>query len=163
MPTTLQMVRELSDSQVVAVARELFSLVYEEIPYEEVSGNFGSVPEVGALAGLDEMTLKRDLPAAESARLGRLLLETFAGDPALEPFVREAIEKVHASDDLIVLEILALGLVVNLTLLVATTKVKVKKGADGKIKWEVNKGKASPELVKAVVEPIVDAAKTVAG
>ena len=159
MGTTLELVRELPDSQVVEVAKELFRRVYVEIPYDEVSRNFGAVMAVEPLVPLDEATLRRDLSAEDSARLGRLLLEQYAGDPALEPLVQQAVDKVQGSDNMVVDVILAVGLVVNLTLLIATTKVKVEKGPDGELKWQVTKGEASPELVKAVVEPVIDVAK----
>jgi len=50
---------------------------------------------------------------------------------------------------LIIDVILALGLVVNLTLLVATTKVQVQKGTDGKTSWTF--GKKEADLLEKVL------------
>lgn len=159
MPKTVDTVGGLSDSEVIAVTTELFNRVYQEIPYDDVRSNFAGVDAVDPLVGLDEPALRRQLSADDSARLGRLVLEHYARDEAFEPLVDEAIEKVRSSDDLIVGVILAVGLVVNLTLLVATTKATVSKQPDGTIAWSVSKSEASPELVTAIVNPVVEVAK----
>lgn len=159
METTLDIVRDLSDAQVVGVMKELFNLVYKEIPYDSVRANSEAVAEVAQLAHLDSEHLGMDLSAAESAQLGRLVLEEYATNPDLEPFVRQATDQVRGSDKLIVGVILALGVIVNLTLLVATTSARVVKAADGSTSWSVTKTKAKPELVERVVAPVVEAVK----
>ncbi len=159
MQTTLEIVHGLSDSQVVEVVKELFNAVYAEVPYNEVRSNAEAVAEVDPLISLDHEALKHELSATESARLGRLVLEQYARDPELAPFVQQAWDKVQNSDDMVVGVILALGLVINLTLLVATTEVQVQKGADGKITWKISKKQAEPELVSAVINPLVKVAK----
>lgn len=159
MQTTLDIVHSLSDSQVVEVVKELFNAVYTQVPYNEVRNNSEAVAEVDPLVSLDNEALKYELSATESARLGRLVLEQYARDPELAPFVQQAWDKVQNSDNLVVGVILALGLVVNLTLLVATTEVQVQKGADGTTTWKLVKREAKPELVEAVVNPVVQAVK----
>ena len=159
MSTTLDIVHDLSDSEVVAVARQLFNEVYTHVPYNEVRGNANAVAELDPLVSLDNMKLKGALSVNESVYLGRLLLEQYAHDPVLAPLVQESLEKTKKSDNLYVDLILTLGLVVNLTLLVVTTEVSVKKESDGKITWKFAKKKAEPDLVKAVVGPVVDAVK----
>ena len=157
MQTTLDIVQGLSDSEIVEVVKELFNTVYTEVPYNEVRNNSEAVAEVDPLVSLDTEALKHELSATESARLGRLVLEQYARDPELAPFVQQAWDKVQNSDNLVVGMILAVGLVVNLTLLVATTEVEVQKGADGTITWRVVKKEATPELIDAVVKPVVQA------
>ena len=153
-----EIIRGLSDSQVIEVTKELFNIVYTQVPYDEVRSNSERVSEVDALVSLDSESLKQEMSAAESARFGRLVLEEYASNPELVPFVRQAWEKVQSSDDLIIGVILALGVVVNLTLLVATTSLKMKKDASGNITWEVGKKPAGPELVEAVVNPLAKVA-----
>lgn len=162
METTLDIVRDLSDSQVVGVMKELFNLVYKEIPYDSVRANSEAVEEVAPLASLDGEHLDRDLSAAESADLGRLVLEEYANNPDLEPFVQKACDQVRGSDKLVVGVILALGVVVNLTLLVATTSARMVKAADGSKSWSITKTKAKPELVDKVLGPVVEAVKAYA-
>jgi hypothetical protein len=159
MNKTVEMVQKLSDAQVVGVTKELFRSVYAEISYDEVHSNFAAVAEVGPLVALGEAALRRELTAEDSSRLGRLVLDQCARDAAMEQLVRNAIDKVRSSDDLVVDIILAIGLVVNLTLLLATTKFSARKGPDGRLKWQISKKEASPEIVKAIVEPVVNVAK----
>lgn len=159
MQITHELIQGLSDSQVVDVTKELFNNVYTQVPYDEVRSNSEGVAEVKRLLSLNTESLKQEMSAAESARFGRLLLEEYASDPDLEPFVQQALEKVQSSDDLIVGELLALGIIVNLTLLVATTSVKVKKDADGNITWEVIKKTTGPKLIEAILTPLASLAK----
>jgi hypothetical protein len=62
---------------------------------------------------------------------------------------------VRRSDNMIVEVIVAVGLIANLTLFVATTTGMVQKGADGKITWSFGKKEAGPELVQKVIDPLV--------
>jgi hypothetical protein len=160
MQNVVDAVRQLPDSQVVGTAKEFFNRVYSKVSYDELRANFDSVPQVKPLAQLDNAELRRELPADESIRLARLVLEVSAGDPALGPLVAESIDDVRRSDHLVVDVILALGLLVNLTLLLATTRVKMEKGADGKIVWRIVKESASPEILNSIVAPVVNAAKS---
>ena len=159
MPTTLEIVQGLSDSEVAEVSKELFKAVYAKVPYKDVRNNAEAAAELAPLLSLDDDALKRDLSSEASARFGRLILEQYALDSELAPFVQEAWEKVQKSDNLVVGVVLAVGLVVNLTLLVATTELKVEKGADGKTTWKLVKKKVKPELMKVVLEPVVEAVK----
>ena len=159
MQSTLKVVGELSDSQVVQVVKELFNTVYTHVPYSQVRNNSEGVVEVGRLTALDHEAMKQELSTSDSARFGRLVLEQYARDPDLAPFVQQAWDKVSGSDNLIIDVILTLGLLVNLTLLVATTKVKLQKGRDGKTTWVFEKQKAEPELVNAVIKPVSELVK----
>jgi len=159
MPNTLELVRGLSEAQVVEVTKELFNAVYSNVPYDQVASNSKGIAEVSQLVSLSDKDMQQELSAADSARFGRLLLEQYAQDPALAPLVEQAWEKVESSDELIVEVIVALGIVVSLTLLVATTKVEIEKGADGKLTWKINKGRAGPDLVKSVINPLAEVAK----
>lgn len=158
MPTALEMVNELSDSQVIGVTKALFSRVYTEISYDDVLTNAEGQILLNPLLSLKEEALRNDLTPEDSTRIGRRVLSHFAADEAFSPLVREAVKKVQNADDLVVEVILAAGLVVNLTLLIATTKIEVSKGQDGKINWHIKKREASPELVKAIVKPVTDMA-----
>ncbi len=160
MQNTLKLVHDLSDSQVVEVVKELFNIVYTHVPYKQIKDNSEAVAEVAQLASLDAEVMKHELSAVDSARFGRLVLEQYARDPELAPFVEQAWDKIQGSDNLIIDVILALGLVVNLTLLVATTKVQVQKGTDGKTSWTFGKKEAEEGLVRAVVNPLVKVAKS---
>ena len=153
MQDALALVNSLSDSQIVELTKELFKTLYSHVPYKQVKQNWESVPDVAGLAELNSDDLKRDLPAADSAQISRLLLEQFAKDPEFSPVVLQSWEAVRNSDHLILDAIISLGLIVNLTLLVATTKLDMRKNADGSFQWSFSKGPAKKDLVKAIVEP----------
>ena len=57
---------------------------------------------------------------------------------------------------------LPLGLVVNLTLLVATTSLRVEEDAWGRSTWTLKKKTVGPEILNAVVTPVTDAARAIA-
>jgi hypothetical protein len=158
--STLEVVRRLSDDQVAQVVRALFNQVYTKIPFDQVRANCASAPAVASLADLGAGVLGRKLEAADSVRLGRVLLEQFAGDPNLAPFVDEAWSEVGNSDDLVVETLLALGLVVNLTLLIVTTKVTVERDQKGRLTWRIEKRTADAKLVKSIVGPLTKLAGT---
>ncbi|MFY7885423.1 MAG: hypothetical protein ACOVOV_11345, partial [Dolichospermum sp.] len=57
--------------------------------------------------------------------------------------------------------LIVFGILINLTLLNATTTVKWTKDANGNIIWEVYKKEASPELIKPLFAPITELFKRV--
>jgi hypothetical protein len=161
MSKTLEMINQLPDAKVIEVSKVLFNRLYAEVPYDDVLANARDQALLEPLLSLGEDALGSNLTAEDSARIGRQMVSHLAADETFEPIVREAVEKVQQSDKLVVDVILAVGLVVNLTLLVATTRIDVSKDADGNISWRFKKREASPELVKAVVEPVADLATKV--
>jgi hypothetical protein len=144
---------DLSDSQIVELTKQLFKTVFSHVAYKQVRQNWESVPDVTPLAELSSDDLKRELSAPDSAQISRLLLEQLAKDPEFSPVVLQSWEAVRNSDHLILDAIISLGLIVNLTLLVATTKLDMRKNADGSFEWSVSKTEAKKELVKAVLDP----------
>jgi hypothetical protein len=153
MQDALAIVNDLSDSQIVELTKQLFKTVYSHAPYKQVRQNWESVPDVAPLAELSSDDLKRELSPPDSAQLSRLMLEQFAKDPEFSPLLLQAWEAVRSSDHLIVDAILSLGVIVNLTLLVATTKLDIRRNADGSFQWSASKTDAKKELVKAILDP----------
>jgi hypothetical protein len=153
MPTTKERIEGLSDQQVVEVTQELFNVVYTQVPFDVVRNNSEGVAEVDSFVSLKAEHLKQEVSAAEAAHFGRLVLHEYASNPELAPFVQQALEKVENSDDLIVGTLLAVGIIVNLTLLVATTSVTAKKDANGNVTWDLGKKAAEGELVGKIIEP----------
>ncbi len=151
-------IQNLSDSEVLKVTQEVFNIVYTQIPYEEVLQNSEGLTEVDMPLLLSPENLECELTTAESAETCRFVLEMYAKNPELEPFVQQALEKVQGSKTLFVEEVVFLGLLINLTLLNATTTVKATKDAEGNITWEVTKKEASPELLNRLFNPIVELA-----
>jgi hypothetical protein len=153
MQDALALVNSLSDSQIVELTKELFKTVYSHLPYKQVKQNWESVPDVARLAELNSDDLKRELPPADSAQISRLLLEQFAKDPECSPVVLQSWEAVRNSDHLILDAVISLGLIVNLTLLVATTKLDMRRNANGSFEWSASKTDPKKGLVKAILDP----------
>ena len=149
-----QRIQTIPPEQVGGVVELAFQKIFEHVPINQVRENADSMAEVSILARLESDTLKRDFEQEEGAHFGRVVLEYLAGEPALSPLVDEAITEVQDSDLLVVETLLAVGFVVNLTLLVATTEIEVETGSDGKTRWKFRKGVASTELVKSLVDPL---------
>ena len=154
MEATSQRIETIPPEQVGSVVELAFKKIFEHVPIEQVRENAGSMAEVSILAGLEPDTLRQDLGEEESAQFGRVILEHLARNPALSPLVDEAISEVRDSDLLVVETLLAVGFVVNLTLLVATTEIEIETGSDGKTRWKFRKGVASTDLVKSLVDPL---------
>lgn len=155
MQTIQANIQNLSDSEVVKVTKELFNIVYIRVPYEEVLQNSEGLTEASLPLLLSPESLEYEMTTTESAETCRFVLEMYAKNPELEPFVQQAWENVQSSDTLFIEEAVLLGILINLTLLNATTTVKSAKDAKGNITWEVNKKEASPELVNVLFTPII--------
>ena len=153
MSEVMEMVNKLSDSESVMAAQELFDTVFTEIDYDAMVKNSTEFPELQDILKIDDSKLESDLSASESIQLSRIVLQNFAANPGLAPAVTDACEKVKKQDDLFVGAILAFGLVVNLTLLIASTSVSIEKGPDGVI-WKIEKAKSTQEVIKATIESI---------
>ncbi len=151
-------VGNLSDDQVAAVLGQVYRDIYKEVSAVAVRENGAAEEELRPLLQLDADALEQSLSAQESLALGRVLLAALVEDPQLAPLVAEAMDKADSADEMFVGVVLALGLVVNLTLLVASTEVRITQTAAGKRSWSINKRKADTDLVNAVVKPVTDAA-----
>jgi hypothetical protein len=155
---TVARVEAIADGDVVRVLTEFCDRFYAHVPLEQIRGAGAGQAGVAALLQLDASALSRTLSEDASLRLGRMLLAKLAADASLAPLVDEAIDAAEGAEDMVIGVILALGLVVNLTLLVATTRVKAAKNAKGEVTWSVEKKPADTELVKTVVDPVAKAA-----
>ncbi|GKQ50072.1 hypothetical protein [Bradyrhizobium sp. Ce-3] len=144
----------LKPVEVVRVAEALFELVYSRIPHDAIRANADAVSEVQPLIKLAAGSSERRISAEDDAVIRPLLL-AYAADPKLEPFLLEAWEEVRNADTLSINPIVTLGLIINLTLVVATTTLSIKKDVNGQIAWEAGKGAASPELVVKVIDPLL--------
>jgi hypothetical protein len=157
MGTALDAVRSLRDVEIARVMERLYGSVFSAVPYDDLVRASEESPEVGGLVGLGRETLARELSPEDSARLGRSVLLAYAQDPALAPVVQQAVDEVRKSDELVIGVLLTAALVVNLTLLVATTRVEIERDENGKTRWKIVKKEASKELLEAVVKPVTSA------
>jgi hypothetical protein len=120
-----------------------------ELSYEEALAN---VPEetrsLPAFAQIENITPEKEesyLSTDDSAKLSRHLLLAMSQDPSMAPMLESELNTFR-DDKLMVEVILAVGFVINLTLIVATTEVTVSNG-----KVTVKKRGAPVEMLKEVV------------
>jgi hypothetical protein len=90
--------------------------------------------------------------------LGRQLLRSFASDPALAPLAGEVVDAVRADDSLFIEAALALGVLVNLTMFMASSELTFQSGG-----LTIKKGPVTAEVVKAIVEPVTELIKKLPG
>jgi len=140
----------LDSVQTVNAVRELNRRVFSTMSPETVraatqASSLTSVPDALRTATLDSDT---------SVTLSRQLLHAFAADKALVPLVSAVVDQVQEDDSLFIETAIALGVLVNLTMVMASSELTFKTGS-----LTIKKGKVGTDLVKAIVEPIVELIK----
>lgn len=148
MPNTVQIVSRLSDIQVIKMVKQIEETIADAISPDELEEHAdpGALKEVKSATAGDAEQL---LPAAVSLDVSRRVLLALASDQATAPLVEQAWVVVEEDDSLFIEAIIALGLIANLTLFMATTRVKFKVGA-----LEIDKGDANVEMIRAALQPL---------
>ena len=150
----------LEPAMVERALGELCNSLGAHVRPETIRATAKSEETARSLLELDvEIPTSAPLPAA----LGRSLLMHASRNDVLRPLLEQAIAPPEPGEESVTGIILALGAVVNLTLLVATTRIVVETGTDGKARWRIEKKPATTELVDAVVRPVVEAGRKLIG
>lgn len=150
MADTLTAINSLTEVQVVAAVRQLNRRVFSDLPFDAVK----AVTTASDLKGVSEGVAAVKLDPATSTAMSRQLLRAFAGDPALAPLVGEVVDAVQEDDSLFIETAIALGLLVNLTMFMASSELTFTTG-----KLTIKKGPVGADLVKTIVEPVVELIK----
>ena len=148
----IKKVEGLSDSQLVEVLNEVHAKVFSAIDYQDVANNafVTEQEDIQYLANLDAEKKGAQKELDEAGETARTLLLYMAQDDEYAKVIDDAITEVASSEHLSVVgAIVAVGLLVNLTILVSTTEIKY---IDGKI--TVVKGVAPTDLVKTILAPV---------
>lgn len=141
-----QIVDGLNDVQVVAMVKRIGANLAGALPRERLTAAPEVANDVAVLTGADPRTM---LDPVVSVQASRRLLEALAADPGTAALILQAWAEVEQDDSLFIETIVALGLIANLTLFLATSDIKVKvKGI------EIKKSRASADVIRAVLEPI---------
>ena len=149
---TLKKVGQLTDSQVIEVLKEVHAKVFSAVEYQDVLNNavLAADDDVQYLVNLDTETKGAQKDLVEAGETARTLLLYMVQDDEFAKIIDDAIAEVESSEHLsIVAAIVAVGLLVNLTILVSTTEIKY---IDGKI--SIVKGVAPTSLVKTILTPV---------
>lgn len=156
MQDIISLVKNFSDSEVIEVLNVLHADIFKLVPYQQIIENTsGSAEDVQALVDLNAQKKLSQVGIDQSIKPARALLYIMASNDQLAVFVKNAWEKNQESEHMgVIATIVTIGLLVNLTLLVATTEIRYKDG-----KWELHKKTATAEQIKAVVSPVKELAK----
>ncbi|UCE07831.1 MAG: hypothetical protein JSW07_07310, partial [bacterium] len=109
---------------------------------------------VATLKVLNQETKQRKFNATDSVVLAKQILRGFARDKQMSSLVLAAWEDIKDDDKLFIETILAVGLVVNVTLFMASSEIEY---SDGKLSFK--KGKADANMLKSIMEPVIEMVK----
>jgi len=150
MQTAVEIVQTLDSVQAVSLLKRLNQIIFGAVTYQEIQDHLpAGIDELKLLENLDVQAKKQYLDPKTSVELSRQLLMEFARDEALAPVVIKAWDDIREDDSLFIETIIALGLIANLTLFMATTDLEFTVG-----QLRIKKPPAPPALVKAVLNPL---------
>ncbi len=159
MQAAQDIIASLSDVEATTLINELYQKVYTAVPFEAMrQGLVSGQAEVETLKSLDPKISQKTFTAQESVLLCRHLLTSFAQDDQLAPLLVNTWEEIKTDDKMMVETILAVGLVVNVTLFMATSEIEYR---DGKLTFI--KSKADAGQLKAILSPVTEMVKTMSG
>ena len=158
MQDTVTLVNNLSDVQAVNLLKQLNQTVYKNIPYNKVVAQLPDQEDVTFIRDLDIESKKQPLDEAASIEATRHVLMSFAQDKQIAPLLETAWEKIKDDDSLLIDVIVAVGLLANLTLFMATTEIEFKVGG-----LTIKKGTASEGAIKAILSPVSELIKKYSG
>lgn len=154
MTATIQSkIHALPDSHIAAVAEQFFQKVFAILPSEEIDLTMEGILPLDAIRAQGDAALDKTLPQAASVEIGRALLLGCASEATLAPLLAEACDAAanQLRGKMVIGTVLAVGVVVNLTYLIMTCEVNVKRGTDGKVTWSVTKRASPPEFVANIL------------
>jgi hypothetical protein len=157
MQQAIDIVKGASDVQVIALVKRVHAEVARALTPEALTDGLAEAgPQVQPLASLPPEVRRATLESADAVDASRRLLLALAGDPQTAPLVVEAWDAVRSDDSLFIETVVAVGLLANLTLFLATTEIELTIGG-----VRIRKGAADATLVRAVVEPLVELVKRI--
>lgn len=139
---TEELINGLTALQRAKVAEELFDNVFSHVPAEVVRNNADTELREQIVTGIERRF------RAEQDEIVQQLLSAYARDPNLEPILLAAVTAMSAAETLSIRRLVTVGMLINLTLFMATTTVEIKKDAQGQVTWECKKGPYTPELLE---------------
>ena len=154
MDESLEMVNKLSDTETVMAAKEFYETAFDKIDFKDVKENSAGFSDLQDLLNIDKSKRKVQMSPSDTIELSRMILQIFAADTGYAPAIKEICENVKNRDDLLIGAVVAVGLIVNLTLLLASTSIIIEKDSEGKVTWKIEKSKSPIEAVKAAIGAI---------
>jgi hypothetical protein len=145
-------IKGLTDVQVVAAVRQLNRRVFSDLSFDAVK----AATTATGLKTVSKDAAATQLDSAASVKLSRQVLTAAASDPGLAPLVTEVINHVKQDDSLFIETAIAIGVLVNLTMFMASSELNFTSG-----KLSIHKGQVGADVVKLLVEPVLELIKKV--
>lgn len=153
MEDATKIIESLTDVKAVMLLRQVGRRVFADLSIDEVRQRAAST---GILTDLSAAAGREQLDPETSVAMARHVLRGLARDSALAPIVVHAYQEVEKDDGLFIETVVVLGLIVNLTMLMAASEIEFKAGG-----FTFKKGKISGDEMRGILEPVVELVKKV--
>ncbi len=149
MTTAQQIVSNLDDNQAILMVNKINDRIYAAVDYSTIEQSAKGDDLGNALLEISDDQMNARMDADDSVAVARRFLDSIARDESLSYLVIDAWEEVQNEDSMFVGTVIAVGLVVNLTLFMISSKIKIDLG-----NVTIEKDKVDTEAVKAIMEPL---------
>lgn len=155
MKEALAIVTNLNDVQAVSLLKQLNRNLFQAVAFNEVRDHLQTGgDDITLLKNLDIEMKKQTLNPEDSVKLTKHILMAFAQSNELSPALVQSWEEIKNDDSLFIGTIVAIGLLANLTLLLASTGIEFKVG-----NLKIKKTTADAGMIKEIVSPITELIK----
>jgi hypothetical protein len=157
MKEAVAIIENLTNVQAISLLRQLNRNLFTAVPYKDVQENLDKeLEEIELLKTLDLETKKQNLDSKSSVEITKFILMAFAKDIDFAPALVQAWDEIKDDDALFIETIVAVGLIVNLTIFMATSEIEFKIG-----NLKLKKGKADAGILKEIMKPVVEIIKRI--
>lgn len=152
MDKAITLVKGLSDLQTISLLKQLYGDIFKAVPFNEIEAHLPSdMEEIKILFAIDREVKKKNLASSESVEGAQKILMAFAQDENLAPILMQAWNEIKDDDSLFIEAIIAVGLLANLTIFIASSDIEFNIG-----KLKVKKHKTNANVVKEVLKPVIE-------
>lgn len=148
----VNLINNLDDSKSVNFFNFIGENILKGIQEDDISGKIADTYKADksllSIKLLDEEVMMHKISPKDSSEIARNYLLYMAKDKNLSLILKKALEEYQEKEVLIVETVLAVGFAASMIIFASTTEIKGK--AFG---MEFHKNEATPELVKAIMEP----------
>lgn len=156
MTSAQNIVNKLDDSQAVMMLKLVHDRIFDAVDFEVIEkGTKGNV--IGEnLLEVTDLPIDAEFDSATSIKQARVFLNSIAKDDDLSDLITESWQELQKNDQMFVGATIAVGLMVNLTLFMVSSKIELKIG-----NLTIKKDKVDTAAVKAIMQPVTEILKKI--
>jgi len=147
MTTAQDIVNRLDDSQSIMMAKVIHDRIFSTLDFNAIADNVQGDSTGERLLELDDIPQDAEFNVMESVTVSKRFLSSIASDENLSILISDAWQELKNNDQLFVGATIAVGLMVNLTLFMVSSKIEFKIG-----NLKIKKDKVDSEAVKSIME-----------